>query len=1008
VPVRQLLVVLVALVPGIAAWWTGRPLVRLTDDPALPELLWARRQRGNKIVVGSIVVIVLIGGYGAFWGLPLLLAGLVVGGHPLRRALGINVGGIHQQLWYSAKSVVGGLGFWILLVTTPQIVVALDPRRHVWSLGIVAAIVVVLFAWEHWSPRIWLWFHDAEPLAGESVLQHIAVVTERSGMAQPAVLKIGGAGTRLMNAFAFPHVHHPAIGMGNALVELLEPDEVAAIYAHELSHIEQYSPRRARRAHLVTRALILAAVALPLGLLWFAPSLIQWTWIAWLVVFTVALFARGRHTKHDETTSDLRAAALCGDAETVVRALIKVHVHGFIPRRWAVDFERGATHPSLARRIQSLRGEGEAANARVATTDTATFLPTAREGSIVVFERTRASWFDGVPSGTSRELDALRTHATSARTVAWPELVELRVETRGGERFLKAAHRNGDSWSVPLAPDQVAATQRALDVVDIRLHRELTKRPLGIGRLVAWALVAVIFWVSQVSVVLLPALVAAFRPSTAIYAALGAMAVASGLAGVAREWLAFGEFAPQYVVLLALGGAALAVGWHRIRREQRRDGAATALWILGGASGLALVAIVGIALELSAREAAQRGPFGALALLLIGIAAVVIATPPRRGRRVALAPAAGAFVVALPLLASADLTSKDFTRVRVAAREVGRVTLSSTASSLRLSPDGSQFLVRELGAGGGDYDDEDASGDGGAGGRFVVGDFGANRRTLSAMDADFIDNAHILTLHRAAARFEVRLEDVADSSVVWTAALPALRRPALTVSRADRAWAVSDLDPRADSIVYITGTFDSPAMEVRRDPAVVQSVDGRPNYPVGRMVHLGRRVVFLRYDFRRAISPWVGLLTFSAPHVELWESAPTGQQRIGEVAGFPDCQSADLRSAVCVVGIGVGRPEMWLLGESGPPKLIGRLPTRGITRPSVGPGPSVSGVLSGTSLFEVDVPLRRLLYVSLPRHSGYASEARAAPTQSRFAVVEYDGNGSAIVLYAVDGESARP
>jgi hypothetical protein len=125
------------------------------------------------------------------------------------------------------------------------------------------------------------------------------------------------------------------------------------------------------------------------------------------------------------------------------------------------------------------------------------------------------------------------------------------------------------------------------------------------------------------------------------------------------------------------------------------------------------------------------------------------------------------------------------------------------------------------------------------------------------------------------------------------------------------------------------------------------------------------------------------------------------------VAGFPDCQAADLRSAVCVVGLGLGRPEMWLLGESGPPKLIGRLPTREIARPSIGPGPSVTGVLSGTSLCEVDVPSRRLLYVSLPKHSGYASEARAAPAQGRFGVIEYDGKGSAIVLYAVDAASTR-
>jgi hypothetical protein len=48
--------------------------------------------------------------------------------------------------------------------------------------------------------------------------------------------------------------------------------------------------------------------------------------------------------------------------------------------------------------------------------------------------------------------------------------------------------------------------------------------------------------------------------------------------------------------------------------------------------------------------------------------------------------------------------------------------------------------------------------------------------------------------------------------------------------------------------------------------------------------------------------------------------------------------------------------------------------------------------------------------VALPlhKHFGYGNEARAAPTQCRFAAVEYDGNGSAIVLSAVDSASTRP
>ena len=37
--------------------------------------------------------------------------------------------------------------------------------------------------------------------------------------------------TRFTNAFAFPAIDQPAIGLGTALLELLEPDEVAGAWA---------------------------------------------------------------------------------------------------------------------------------------------------------------------------------------------------------------------------------------------------------------------------------------------------------------------------------------------------------------------------------------------------------------------------------------------------------------------------------------------------------------------------------------------------------------------------------------------------------------------------------------------------------------------------------------------------------------------------------------------------------------------------------------------------------
>jgi Zn-dependent protease with chaperone function len=70
---------------------------------------------------------------------------------------------------------------------------------------------------------------------------------------------------------------------------------------------------------------------------------------------TIALGRRAAKSQQHETESDLRAAALCGDPEALVRGLVKLHLHARIPRRYDVDIERAASHPSLVRRIQAIR-----------------------------------------------------------------------------------------------------------------------------------------------------------------------------------------------------------------------------------------------------------------------------------------------------------------------------------------------------------------------------------------------------------------------------------------------------------------------------------------------------------------------------------------------------------------------------------------------------------------------------------------------------------------------------
>ena len=98
---------------------------------------------------------------------------------------------------------------------------------------------------------------------------------------------------------------------------------------------------------------------------------------------------RGHKQKH-ETESDLRSAALTGNPEVMVRALIKLYEMMKLPRRLDPSIEVRASHPSLARRIQAIRA---ASGSNAAT------LPepiTIRNGSTsVTFHADRLIWSEG-------------------------------------------------------------------------------------------------------------------------------------------------------------------------------------------------------------------------------------------------------------------------------------------------------------------------------------------------------------------------------------------------------------------------------------------------------------------------------------------------------------------------------------------------------------------------------------------------------------------------------------
>ena len=953
--VFPVVIAIAAILPGFSAWWTGRAVVKHLEDPALPELLFARRQRLTTATAAGLAVIVVVGGDFAFWAIPLMVLSLPIGGYSLRRALGVDTSGVVVHTWRHVKSLVGSLGFWVLLAWTPQIVFAIDPRVRLAAL----ALVPILLAWDHWYHRVWLFLHDAEPLVDEALAARLAAIDERAGIAGPALYRIGLPGTRYVNAFALPSARQPSIILGNALIDLLEPDEVAAIYAHELSHIEQHSPRRMRRAQLVNRVLILAAVALPFAVLWVSPGAAHWAAIFWPFAVLAALIVRGRDRKTHETESDLRAAALCGDADVVARALIKVHTHALIPRRWAVDVERGATHPSLARRIQMLRGETAAAAA--AAPNAPIILPTAREGSVVAFDDARAYWFDGVPAGTPNDLDALRTHATSARSVAWPELLELRVTAAATERALQASHRNGDKWSVPLDPAHVADVQRALDRVDVRLHRELGKRQFPDARVIATLVLLTIVASADFGIVVIPAMLAAIRPGAASLAALGAMSVASALIGLVRDSPLDTTAAARTAALLVLGAVGLWRAWVRSRSPsgettRRGSGSRETLVVLGG-----VVAIIGVLLALAVRDLslaqiAQLPLLTTLTMAFAGLAGALLMDQTRRTKMAAAVIGLGAVTVAIPTFASSGMWSATtrLTRSTATAAEVGRIALPRSAVSTQPSPNGRRFLVRT-------YDRADPSL------HFSLRSLGGAQREIAALQAEFGDDDHVLTLRDHGDTLALRLESADSGVVVWTIPLPEVIGPRLVVAPTDRTWSVVGTNDEEDSLTVISGSVDSRAITVRRFPSLGTLGTAA--------VIVGSRVITPAYDIAQARPGIAGLLALMNPRARLYELTETGRRQIAQLDGFPQCGAGDRARVTCLIRQRA-RTEIWTLADTGGPTRAGSLPLVDVTLATLGSDGRVAAVERGKVAI-IDPAARRITDVTIPDDPGYAVEAHS-------------------------------
>ncbi len=778
----RLLSIIIALIPALLSAWWGRALVRMTEDAAIGERLLVHRRR--MICVTTIVVVILAAGMPQtlVWSIPLLILSRAIAAFPARRALFDETWNLGEYLIGVFRLYAALLGFWILLAACPF----LTSVDHWWHSILIFAI---LASWNWWYAGAVLRLLGSRPLHSETLEAQFAKVIERSKAPVPSVWRAGPAGATYANAIALPSLRRPSIVISETLLDRLSEEETTAIFAHEIAHLEHYTPSRLWLEHLAGLILISAGTFLiPFIRSAAQPSVPMH--VIWPVFILFCLAFKARHAQANEQASDLRAVELCGNAEALVNGLVKLHAIGRLPRRWELKMEASATHPSLAHRIRAIR------NATPAPPESqwCEIFRTAENDVFVALHESGLQQFRGVPAGSAETRETLQSAAGAFTSIRFSQIAELRVAAKGrSDPELILVERNGKRLALRMQAEDLPRLQRTLDRVDILLppapKKLFTGQSLTSAAAGAAALAALIG--AQLWSVTIVALAASFRPTVRLISAAAMVSALSLVLVLTRGTLELGQKLIVMIGILPLAATALWMGF----RSRNEDSSATEhlppwiLWLFGAAAAVFLCApwllARGSLLSLSMMSKTAVAP-----VVLPFAAAVLLAREKKSSLRglALLLGIAGCVAIALGTQWFRERIIRDplatgfpeFTVSSIPSEEMAHFAVEPLASDLRLSPRGTRVAVRY-----GDSEDEGPSL------YSVYGKDGIRRSTGEAMDLQFTDESHVLVLNATASGLVLNLvaEDKSTSSI-WQSPSGTMRSGRLAVSPETGEWRI--------------------------------------------------------------------------------------------------------------------------------------------------------------------------------------------------------------------------
>jgi Zn-dependent protease with chaperone function len=778
-----------ALLPAALRWWWGRALAHAADDALIAERLAAHQSRCGAVAATCAVIL--------FIGLPsstpftilLLITAYAAGGFSLRKTLNGETWSLAGYLAFLGRLIVAVFGFWMLLALVPWAALAAFP--HTWTVACIGAAALV--AWSCYHSAVTRWILRAEPITDATLLELFHVVAAKAGIEPPRFEFVRMHGGVLANALALPSLRGASVLFTDTLLSRLSRDEIVAICAHEVAHLEYYNSKRMRRLAVLTYVLIgLATATAPMSVWWFPARDAYIGTIIFPAAMFIAMAARGRHRQRNETASDLRAVELTGNPEALVSGLTALHTIGRVPRRWDTRREQTATHPSLARRLRDIRA---AAGLAAPGPDTISSFVAASGGS-VTFEPAHLTW---------------QEHEGATHLLKYGTLSELRLHASpNGGISLVAVERQGRRWQMTPRTEDRPALQAMLDQVDGRLTHETPAPVLSplVTRMVAGLAVFLAMLIAQFAV----AFVALLAVLSAAPALLNGAAFAAFVAGAVllRDAAApASPGSPAAVMLFVLGFVLLAVG--RARRGQTSRMSTPFAVVLACCALLSVAAITLGGLDPIRLHQGARG-LPEATVFLVGLAGAC-GTWRRKALRYAslTAALAGAATTMLSTSVFLDAAGRDPFLVYAPPLEevpsrpipIAEVNVAFEVGSVSLSPHGELVaLARE--------EDEDRPRRGAS--VFYAGRPTAELSPIEAVDFVFVDDRRALTLANVDGGLEVR-EIVFDAKprVQSREVLAGFRTGELRYRGADDRWIVLGRNDesrlvRAEGTPGVTGT----------------------------------------------------------------------------------------------------------------------------------------------------------------------------------------------------------